>query len=100
MRGCFLSVGCLGLLVGYAACGTGIAAGIYHIFHHGPGSDRLATILPFDTHDLAVELRRCRDLGIAAYNDIRCEVAWKEDQVRLAGCPIPAIAHASSATGR
>ncbi len=79
----------MGLLLAFAACGTGIMAGIHHALHGGPGSDRLHTILPFDTYALEGELRRCRDLGIAAYNDIRCEVAWREDRVRLDGCPLP-----------
>ncbi len=89
MRGCLSSLGCMGLLLAYAACGTGIMAGFYHALHGGPGSERLLTILPFDTYALEGELHRCRDLGVAAYNDIRCEVAWKEERVRVEACPQP-----------
>jgi conjugative transfer region protein TrbK len=88
MRGCLLSLGCMGLLISFAACGTGLTAGVYHFLHHARG-DRLGTILPFDSYALEAELRRCRDLGIAAYNDVRCDAAWAEDRLQVAGCEVP-----------
>jgi conjugative transfer region protein TrbK len=93
MRGCLLSLGCMGLLIGFAACGTGITAGLYHFLHAGAQGDHLATITPFDSYALEGELHRCRDLGAAAYRDVRCDAAWVEDRLRGAGCGVPSLTH-------
>jgi conjugative transfer region protein TrbK len=97
MRGCLLSLGCMGLLIGFAACGTGITAGVYHFVHRSALSDQFHNILPFGSYALEGELRRCRDLGVAAYNDVRCDAAWAEDRLRSAGCGVPSLARSPGA---
>jgi conjugative transfer region protein TrbK len=82
MRGCLLSLGCMGLLISFGACGTGITAGIYRFVHHQFEDKQL----PFGTYALKGELHRCRDLGVAAYRDITCEAAWTAERRQDLGC--------------
>jgi len=83
MRGCGLTLGCVGLVLGYIAAGTGIAATLVHLAHRAELTWRVGADLPRQKGALAHELARCQQIGVGATNDVRCEAAWAESRRRF-----------------
>jgi conjugative transfer region protein TrbK len=83
MRGCGLTLGCIGLVLGYIAAGTGIAATLVHLAHQAELTWRANSDLSKEKGPLARELARCQQIGAAAPNDEHCEAAWAESRRRF-----------------
>jgi conjugative transfer region protein TrbK len=80
MRGCALTLGCLGLVLGYAAAGTGIVATLVHFAHQANQAGRTGAVLPVGQDALVRELVRCQHIGTMAADDARCQAAWTENR--------------------
>ena len=83
MRGCGLTLGCAGLMVGYVVAGTGIGASLVHLAHKADLTWGAGTDLAKEKGALARELARCQQIGAVGANDARCEAAWTESRRRF-----------------
>ncbi len=83
MRGCLLTLGCVGLLAGYLLLGGGITATLTHLLHEAGINRSGGIILPGTKDDLARTLQRCGRMAAEAQDDPRCQAAWAESRRRF-----------------
>lgn len=83
MRGCALTLGCLGLLLGYAAAGSGVVATISYLLHEGSRAVNGAIHYAQQRDALSAELARCQRIGALAGDDPNCQAARSASRRRF-----------------
>lgn len=83
MRGASLRIPAIARGAGYVAVAIAIGATALHFRQcHTAAATRLS-VRTAARDPLALELARCREIGVAAKDDAACEAAWAENRRRF-----------------
>ncbi len=82
MRGHLLGIPAIGRAAGSSLVAAAIVATTLHFDRQKEPEPTTARLKP-SVDPLAVELARCRSIGIAAQNDAACAAAWAENRRRF-----------------